>query len=559
MPPGTGHETSTVKRNRSPAVLAVLVAALIVAGTSGYLFLRDDVGSSESERTLAVRACEVPVPILERVKRGYVPGRSGDVLTIERYPNLYGNRHSTPFPYTQNVPLVLYGPGFIRRGFTSDRNVTLADIAPTYAELLGFEDFPRREGRPLDDALLPVSQRNGVPKLIFTLVWDGGGDDLLDQWPKAWPELKSLRAEGASYSKATVGSSPSITPAIHATIGTGAFPQTHGLPDIRMRVKGEIVDAYDGTSPKFLWPKTLADLWDAANDNAPLVGMLARDSWHLGMIGHGAFLPEGDRDIAVLDALGRIAFHTNERYYTMPDYVDLGGLEEAVAQLDQRDGAADARWLGNPLIPEDGKIRYTPAWPVLQTQKVVEIIRNEGFGRDDVPDLFFTNYKTTDLAGHEWNLVEPEVRDALRGQDAEIPVLIDALDRMVGKRNYVLALTADHGITPYPEVLGGWPINTREMTTDLERELDRATPRRSLVLANRGYQIMLDRREMRRNGVTARDVAQWVRAYRLGENVPRDEDVTGSFVGREDERLYLTALTPNEVEDALACARSRAG
>ncbi len=540
-------------------MLVVLAAALVVAGTGGYLWLRDDGSSSDGERTLAVRACEVPLPILERVKRGYVAGRSGDVLTIERYPNLYENRHSTPFPYTQNVPLVLYGPGYIRRGFTSDRDVTVADIAPTFAELLGFDDFPRREGRPLEDALLRESQRNGVPKLIFTVVWDGGGDDLLGEWPTAWPELKSLQAEGASYSEATVGSSPSITPAVHATIGTGAFPQTHGLPDIKMRVNGKMVDAYAGTSPKFLWPKTLADLWDAANGNAPLVGMLARDAWHLGMIGHGAFLPEGDRDIAVLDALGSIAFHTNKRYYSLPGYVDLGGLEEAVAQLDQRDGAADARWLGNPLILADGKIRYTPAWPVLQTQKIVEIIGNEGFGLDDVPDLFFTNYKTTDLAGHEWNLVEPELRDALRAQDAEIPVLIDALDRMVGKRNYVLALTADHGITPYPEVLGGWPINVRELTRDLERELDRATPRRSLVQANRGYQITLDKRELRKNGVTARDVAEWVRAYRLGANVPRGEEVTESFVGREDERLYLTALTPHEVEDALVCARSRAG
>jgi hypothetical protein len=70
---------------------------------------------------------------------------------------------------------------------------------------------------------------------------------------------------------------------------------------------------------------------------------------------------------------------------------------------------------------------------------------------------------------------------------------------------------------------------------------------------------MLDKREMRRNGVTARDVAQWVRAYRLGDNVPRGEEVAQSFIGHEDERLYLTALTPHEVEDALACARSRAG
>jgi hypothetical protein len=548
----------SMKPNRSAVLPALLAAALVAAGAGGYLSLRDDDENPNEARDRLVRACDVPLEILERVKRGYVPGRSGDVLTIERYPNLYANRHSTPFPYTQNVPLVLYGPGYIKPGFISDRDVTVADIAPTYAELLGFDEFPRREGRSLDDALLSQSERNGVPKLMFTLVWDGGGDDLLERWPRAWPELKALQARGATYSNATVGSSPSITPAVHATIGTGAFPQTHGLPDIRMRVKGKMVDAYQGISPRFLWPKTLAELWDEANENAALVGLLARDAWHLGMIGHGAFLREGDRDIAVLDALGRIAFHTNERFYTLPDYVDLDGLEEAVAGLDQRDGAADERWLGNPLVLADGKIRYTPAWPVLQTQRILEILGNEGFGRDDVADLFFTNYKTTDLAGHEWNLVEPEVRDALKSQDAEIPVLIDALDRMVGKRNYVLALTADHGITPYPEVLEGWPIDVRELTADLERKLDRKTPHRDLVLANRGYQVTLVKAEMRKNRVTAADVARWIRGYRLGDNVPTGKRIPESFVGREDERLYLTALTPAEVTDALACARSRA-
>lgn len=536
--------------------MLTIVLAGLVAG--GYLLFGRNHPDGNLERTRAVTACEVPVEILRRVKRGYVPGRSGDVLTIERFPNLYGNRHSTPFPYTQEVPLVLYGPGFIKEGFVSKRDVTVADIAPTFAELLRFDDFPKREGRPLDDALLPEAERNGTPKLIFTLVWDGGGDDALEQWPNAWPELERLQGDGARYTNATVGSSPSNTPPIHATIGTGAFPQTHGIPDTRIRVQGRVIDSWERASPRYLRSKTIADLWDAANGNRPLIGILARDAWHLGMIGHGDYLTEGDRDIAVLDNLGDVVFRESVGFYEVPPYIDLDGLKEAIAEVDKRDGQADQRWLGNALVPIDGRIRYTPAWSILQTQKIVEILENEEFGVDDVPDLFYTNYKSTDLAGHEWNMVEPEVRDVLKEQDAQIPLIIDALDRLVGRRNYVLALTADHGMTPYPEELGGWPINVREVIADIHRAFDKATPQRDLVLSNRGYQIMLDHKEMKRNGVTASEIARWIRAYRLGDNVPRGEQIDEGFEGHESERLYTTALTPRALRNALACARERA-
>ena len=208
--------------------------------------------------------CEIDRAVLQRVRSGFYPRRSGDVLAIEQPPNSFGTRHSTPFPYTQDVPIVLYGPGFIRKGVTVDRDVTMADIAPTYAELLDFDDFPERDGSVLEEALLPESERNGIPKLIFTLVWDGGGDNALEQWPRAWPELKKLMNAGASFENATVGSSPSITPSVHATLGTGAFPKTHGVTDIKMRIDGQMHEAMEGASPETLKIPTIGDIWDSS-------------------------------------------------------------------------------------------------------------------------------------------------------------------------------------------------------------------------------------------------------------------------------------------------------
>lgn len=529
---------------------ALVLAALVVAGAGGaYLLARDEPAESRPGAGPALRACAgAPPEVIRRVQKGFAARRSGDVLAVERLPNQFGTRHSTPWPYTQDVPLLLYGPGYVKKGFSSSRPVTVADIAPTYAELLDFDGLGRRAGTPLADALLPKEQRNGLPRLIMTVVWDGGGDNMLEQWPDAWPTLEMLISKSAFYDNATVGSSPSITPAVHATIGTGDFPAEHGLPDIRMRIEKKMIDAWEGHSPRYLKTQTLADLWDRANDNEPQVGLLARDYWHLGMLGHGSLVRGGDKDVAVLDALGSLRFTSNEDFYTLPDYATtFDGLAEAVEEVDRRDGEMDGKWLGNSIDASDPKVRETPAWPIFQTQKLKDILTTEGFGTDDVADLFFTNYKGTDLAGHTYNVVEPEVRDDLEQQDHELGELIGFLDERIGPNRYVLALTADHGVTPYPEVTGGWSIETTDMTADIDAAFDTDGDDTSLVLSNRGYQIFLDPAEMEDNDVTAEEIAAFVRDYRLSDNVTTTNKVSARFEDRTDERLFLTAMSAAEL------------
>jgi hypothetical protein len=546
------------RKKRRRRLLPLLVVVTLIAGTAGgVLWWRLGGDEDPTRAEAAVPACEISPDVLQRVWRGYVPKRSGEVLAIERLPHQWGSRHSTPYAYTQDVPLVLYGPGFIEPG-EYDGDVTVADLAPTFATLLGFGDFPDRDGRSLDEALRPEAERDTPPRLLFTLVWDGGGWNGLEEWPDAWPNLRELIEKGASFTNATVGSSPSITPSIHATIGTGDFPRGHGLSDVRMRVNGKMVDATEGDSPRYLRVQTLGDLWDQANGNVPEVGVFARDGWHLGMVGHGAYSTRGDKDLAVLDNLGGVNFHTNEDYYYMPSYMEgTEGLQEAADEVDLRDGEADQSWLGNPLITFDGSIRYTPAWNIYQTQKLEELLTNEGYGQDDVPDLFYTNYKSVDLAGHEWGMTEPEVRDDFVEQDAQIPEILRMLDRLVGKGNYVFALTADHGMQPFPDVTGGWSINTAEMTDDLEKRFDEVTPNRPFMLSNRGYQYILDSKEMERNGITAEHVASFIRNYRIKDNVVDGARVPAAFQGRENERLFLTALTPRAWKRALDCATER--
>jgi hypothetical protein len=51
--------------------------------------------------------------------------------------------------------------------------------------------------------------------------------------------------------------------------------------------------------------------------------------------------------------------------------------------------------------------------------------------------------------------------------------VVEGLNELVGENGYVLALTADHCLTPYPEVTDGWSIEMAELRKDID---DASTP-----------------------------------------------------------------------------------
>ena len=95
-------------------------------------------------------------PVEERLRRGYYPGRSGDLMWALR-PYCYAGgadahgEHGSPYPYDTHVPLVLYGWG-VRTGVYR-QSVSTTDVAPTVAEILGIDAPAQCEGRALGEAL----------------------------------------------------------------------------------------------------------------------------------------------------------------------------------------------------------------------------------------------------------------------------------------------------------------------------------------------------------------------------------------------------------------------
>jgi hypothetical protein len=461
--------------------------------------------------------------------------------------------HPTPWDYHQRVPIVLYGPAYIRAGASEDRSVDVTDLPPTFADLLGF-DFAAPDGRSLREALLPTGPRGAPPRAIVLVAYDGGGWNLLEQWPAAWPFLRRLAAGGTTYTNATIGSAPAVTSAIHANMGTGAYPSRHGVTEITgRRPDGSVGDLYfeHEADPRLLRLDTLGDAWDRARRNRPWVGIVAYESWHLGMMSRGTRAEGGDRDVAVLweDEPDIGEFFVNQELYTLPPY--LPGeeqLRERLRQLDGEDGAIDGSWRGwdveDPTI-----VPGTPAFVHHQGDALLEMVRREPIGEDRLTDLLFVEMKPTDFGGHIWNMVAPEEEAVLEAQDEVLRSLVDALDREVGRGRWVLAVTADHGQTPRPETTGGLRVHP----DILGRRVDEYFGRK-IVQKVTPSGLFLDHAALEAAGITPEEVARFVATYRYGDGLPRDVD--RSAVSPEDLRRrvfaaalpgsYLAGLTEDE-------------
>lgn len=545
-------------------VAAVVIAsALLVGGFVAYT--RDEPGRNDGRTAQSPSSgwfnasCALPPQQLERIERGTWASRSPELQLVPKEPNYFGSfdttTHSGPWDYIQGVPIVLYGPGYIQANgrMNLDRPVTVADLAPTLADLVGTPLPEGRPGRPITEALVPASERSGAPKMILFVVWDGGGTNVLTKWPDAYPNLKRLMTEGVSINAATVGSSPSVTPAIHATMGTGAFPDQHGIVDIPIRKGTRVPQSYPNKSPRNLELTTLADVYDKATDNEALIGLMAERAWHLGMMGHGAFTTGGDKDIAIMSEGGEGHLVTNPTFYSLPTYLDgTPGFEADRETVDRSDGKDDGLWLGHRIPTEHRAGAANPVWTRYQSRLLKATWSNEGFGKDDVTDMFFTNFKEVDLIGHVYNYLQPEMRSMVKHTDIVLGQLTAWLDANVGKDEWVLAMTADHGSGPDPYKTGAWPIDEARLQVDIAVEFGvRVT---DLFQAQRPTGMWLNAETMEQNAITTEAIADFVMDYTIRDNWKEGRRLPLAYRERWSEKIFAAAFPTNRLEEVVECA-----
>jgi hypothetical protein len=506
-------------------------------------------------------ACGIPQEWLLRMWRGHMEGISGEIQLVVNQPDYIGSGlpHVGPWPYVQDIPMFWYGPGHVAAEGEVQRPVTLAGIAPTQADMMGF-DFKATDGTPMDEVLVEGADR---PKLIVTLVWDAAGMNVLDHHPDAWPFLKSLIPKGTWFDNATVGTTPTSTAQTHAVIGTGAFPMHHGITGHRLRIGGEITTPWhDG--PLYFQEPTLADVYDHAMGNEPLIGEIGTVAIHLGMLGHGAMYGGGDRDIAVIrqaldaDTLGDEGFEWNltnalTPYYEFPTYLnEVGGFDEDLHTVDAADGRLDGKWRSNDMASLLSGFD-TPARIPYQNRVLMELIERERFGKDDVPDMLFANFKMIDYISHVWTVNSPEMRDAVQGQDEALRDLVRFLDEQVGKGEWAFVLTADHGSIPDPDETGALSINPSSISAAANARFDTDGDDVSLVTLVQTTTMFVNEAELIENGGSLEELSTFLMTLTKGDLV-----TTGLPADAADDPAFH-AVFPSRILSDLPCLPAARG
>jgi hypothetical protein len=92
-------------------------------------------------------------PLFDQQRKSWNRQLSGDLQIGLKPYWMYGSSrnvttHGSPYPYDTNVPILFYGPKWVKAG-RIDTRVEVADIAPTLARMVGVPPPAACEGKPL--------------------------------------------------------------------------------------------------------------------------------------------------------------------------------------------------------------------------------------------------------------------------------------------------------------------------------------------------------------------------------------------------------------------------
>jgi hypothetical protein len=400
------------------------------------------------------------------------------------------------------------------------RQITLTAVLCTLAAALIIASSPARSDSP---------QPTKTPKLAVLVVFDQMRGDYLPRWRELFGEggFRRMLDGGAWYSDCHYPYAFTVTGAGHASLATGTVPRVHGVVgnDWYERATGELANCV--TNPRYHnvppdlsrskaaneagasgWPgrlqaPALADaLKQATNGKAKVVSLSFKD--------RGAVLPGGQHPDACYwfdTATGHFITSTYYRdrphprvekfnagnpahaWFNRPwqklrpdlDYTKYSGPDDAPGEAL---GVGQGVTFPHPMNGGDTKpghkyydaLFVSPFGNELLLDLALAEIDEEQLGQHETPDLLCVSFSCNDYVGHSWGPDSQEVLDVTLRSDLIMKKLLDHLDQRLGKNGYILALSADHGVCPLPEVSRQHGIDARrvpagELTVPAEKFL----------------------------------------------------------------------------------------
>ena len=453
--------------------------------------------------------------------RGYFPGRSGQVFVVpkqgwfvtSREP-LYKYMHGSPWDYDTHIPVLLYGPQFVKTGQFSIP-AKQQDVAPTVGAMIGASPLPTYTGRILTEAL---SATAGRPRVVTIFVFDAMRADYFDKYASVMPTLTRMRKEGAWFSQAHTVVLPTVTGVGHANIGTGSEPRFHGIVvnNLFNRATGKSQEAYDQLDTKELMALTLADQWNLTTDGkAIIIGQGGAIRATAGLVGRGACVISGRKIIAASYGGPDGGWETNPTCYTMPD-----ALKRFVGRKVWEE--AGGTWMGHD-ISNAQKFRASALFQKYEAEALRAVVEESAVGADDVTDLVYVNMKGPDYTSHAYGPDSPEQPVTLAELDRQIAAYLALMDKKAGPGRSAIVITADHGqpVEPPP----GGRVFLDDIIEQLKKRFDAEGRFINYYNDAANNQLHLDTARLQTLGFSLKDVAAFLEGLDVFEAAFTEDEV----------------------------------
>lgn len=332
------------------------------------------------------------------------------------------------------------------------------------------------------------------PKIVVGIVIDQMRWDYLYRYYDRYQPggFKRLLNEGFSCENTYINYIPSITAVGHSTIYTGSVPAIHGMTGNDFIIEATGKSMYctaDSTvvtvgsssnegkmSPVNLLTSTITDeLRLSDNFKSKVISIALKDRGSILPGGHtanGAYWFDGVTGNWITSTYYMkelpawvIKFNDEKRAqkYLKQDWNTLFDIKTYTQSLPD-DNRYEGKYQGNSkstfpvktseMFSKDYEIlRSTPYGNSFTFDLAKAAIENEQLGTKDVTDFLAISCSSTDYVGHKTGLLSVEIEDTYLRLDRDLASFLSYVDAKIGKGNYTVFLTADHGAGYNPNFL----------------------------------------------------------------------------------------------------------
>jgi len=312
------------------------------------------------------------------------------------------------------------------------------------------------------------------PKLIVFLTVDQMRSDYIDRWSSQLTGgLKRLGQNGAFFTKAFHDHANTETAPGHSVTMAGRFPRSTGIVSNNNGVldpQAPLLTSRDSPASPYRFRGSVLMDWLRTRDPRSRGLSVSRKD-------RGAILPMGRAKQNVFWYATSNGEFTTSKYYgdTLPTWIrainarrtpqktagqrwNLLLPASSYAEPDSESIENEGRNFTFPHVMPADTIRaasefpYTPWMDELTVATALQGLRELSLGAGSATDILAVSLSVTDYVGHRYGPDSREQHDNILRLDRTLGVFIDSLYKLRDSSTIVFALTADHGVTPFPEL-----------------------------------------------------------------------------------------------------------